>query len=1241
MQTQFRQPKLDLGRVKRPPHSVGLKWSTTLSSFILALVLVTASSVFAIKLLILSGTRASAPANTAVLTYKNNNLHTGLNPNETILTTSNVNVNQFGKRVAYPVDGQVYAQPLFVPNVTIGGTTYNVVFVATQHDSVYAFDADQSSVTPPLWHTSFLNPPNVTSVSNTDVSCNDTPEMGITSTPVIDSSTGTIYLVTFTKENGNLVYRLHALDITTGTDKPGSPIQIQASISGTGVGSVNGVLTLDPLHERQRAAMVLSNGELYIGFSSFCDNAPYHGWILSYSYNGSTFQQVTAYSDSPNGSGGGIWGSGGAVAADSNGSIYYTSGNGRYDLNTGGTEAGDSFVRLNAQLQLQDYFTPFNQSCLAGADADLGSGGPLILPSQTELIGAGKEGRPYVISTSNMGHYNTIANVCSNQSLTNVDQVLQELPPAAVGGTFSTPAYWNGPNGEYVFFTGTSDHIKAFKLTNGLLSTSPTSQSPENHSFTGGNASISSNGTLPGTGILWFIDPGAKLRAFDASNLATELYDSGMNATRDKLDSYVKFSAATVANGQVFVGTGTTLTIYGLLVIPPPPSATATAPSPSPTTPTPTPPPGSGTLTGGVGTAPANVNLTTVGTTDWAHWGSRSSAFIHKECTIQQISNFTEIGTATVTQFLTNSTGYTWTDGTPTTQGSNSYTGYEVIGTGNGFSIAAPADTTSRTLKVYVGVFKAQGSFTATLSDKSATAYSDSSLSNAGAVSNGVYTLTYQAASANQTIIVTFTEASSFDPSGYVSLQSATLTGGGGIPSGYNNIGISDDSNPGGGDFDGLTRSYSTQALTQVGINAGDNAFAGGLVFTWPNAVGGAPDNYVACGQTIAVTPGPNATTLGFLGAASNGPSSGTATINYTDSSTQTFTLGFTDWRLNGGSASLSFGNTTAITTSYINKPGSKVSNKGYVFYAQVSLQAGKTLRSVTLPAPVSKGQLHIFAIATNMTTGPTLSSLSPTSGVVGTSVTLTGSNFGSTQGSSTVTFGSTTASVSSWSDSSIVVTVPNTLSPGAVNVTVTVGGQTSNSQSFTVTTTTTTSSFNNVGISDDSNPAMANYDGVGFSYSAQALQTAGLTPGQSVTYNGVTFTWPNVPAGVADNYQANGQTISLTPVSGATTLAFLGSASHGPSTGTATITYTDGTTQTFALGFSDWTLNAGSASPAFGNSIVATMAYRNWAGVGPDTVNTYLFYASIALQAGKTVQSVTLPSSVSGELHVFAVATK
>ncbi len=877
-----------------------------------------------------------AASNTAVLTYKNDTSRTGQNTNETLLTTSNTNSMQFGKHVAYTVDGQIYAQPLYVPNLTIGGTAYNVVFAATENDSVYAFDADQSSNVAPLWHVSFLKPPNVTTVSLNAVSCDDiSPHYGITGTPVIDAATNTLYVVVNTLEGSNNFYRLHALDITTGHEKPGSPVVITA----TG---------FNPVLQLQRAGLLLLNGHVYIAFGGHCDNPPYHGWFFA--YDASTLTQSAVYNDSATGAGSGIWQSGQGLAADSGGNIYVMTGNGTFDLNTGGVDAGDTMLKLSTQngLKVVDYFTPFNQLCLSLDNGDLGSGGTLLLPTQSgsypnELIGVGKEGRIYVVDRDHLGGYSTIPNVCNNQTASNVDKIVQELPDNGIGGMFSSPVYWNGPTGQFVYFGGANDHLKAYSLNNGRLSSSPTSQTIESFAFPGGNPSLSSNSTTPGTGILWTIDSSATLHAYDATNLGSELYNSNQNGSRDSLGSYVKFSVPTVANGEVFVGTQNTLTIYGLL-----------AQS------------FSGSLVGVTGTPAKTVNLSNEGKADWAHWGlTVPTSFDHKASVGQQISNYSVIGTGKVNEYRSNPNGYSWTDGTPTGSVTNTTSGIWIANVGNGFKISVPADTTSRTLKVYVGIWRSQGLFKATLSDNSAPVFSDVILNNQSGASIAVYTMTYKAASAGQTLTVSFTVLQSYFATGNVTLQSASLIGTAVPPplTPYNNAGISNDSNPTVANYDGSMHSYSAQALQSVGITPGQPVVFNNVTFSWPSPAAGMADNYQVIGQSLPVKPVSGATTLAFLGSATNGPSLGNAVITYSDGSTQTFPLGFTDWAL--GKAPLSYGNQLAASMTYRNGANGKQSLTIDVFYAEVSLTPGKTVVSVTLPSALNQGRLHVFAIGT------------------------------------------------------------------------------------------------------------------------------------------------------------------------------------------------------------------------------------------------------------------------------------
>ncbi len=520
-------------------------------------------------------------AQVSVTTYHNDNARTGQNLHEWILTPANVNSNEFGRVFVQPVDGYIYAQPLYVPNVSIGGKTHNVVFVATENDSVYAFDADSAAGANknPLWHVSFINPPAVTTVdSYNDAGCGDlVPVIGITGTPVIDTSTGTLYVVANTKENGAFFQRLHALDITTGNEKFGGPVAIQATVAGTGDGSSGGRISFDALKQNQRPGLLLGGGVVYIASASHCDIGPYHAWVFA--YNASNLQQVSVWNSTPNGSDGGVWQGGGGPAADAAG-IYLATGNGTFDVNTGGTDWGDTILKIGGasgrKLRVLSYFTPFNQDVLSQNDTDLGAGGVVLLPDLPAesahphlLVQAGKEGSIYLVDRDNMGGYNSTT-----------DQVVQELP-GATGGIWGMPAYWNNT----VYFGAQNDNLKAFSFnanSSGQLSASAVSYSPESFAFPGPTPSISANGS--GNGILWAIQTdaygsngAAVLHAYDATNLANELYNSTQNSSRDTPGPAVKFAAATVVHGKVYVGTATQLAVFGLR--PPPAAAPAFSPA--------------------------------------------------------------------------------------------------------------------------------------------------------------------------------------------------------------------------------------------------------------------------------------------------------------------------------------------------------------------------------------------------------------------------------------------------------------------------------------------------------------------------------------------------------------------------------------------------------------------------------------------------------------------------------------
>ena len=508
-----------------------------------------------------------------VPTYHNDNARTGQNTLETTLTPDNVNVGKFGRLYSFPVDGYVYAQPLYMPQVAIPGNgIHNVLIVATQHDSVYAFDAD--SPTPdPLWRVNFLNPDaGITTVSASDVNASDIlPEIGITSTPVIDLASNTVYVVAATKQNGAFYHRLHALDMTSGAEKFGGPRLIQAAYPGAAQDGNDGVLSFSSRFQLQRAALLLSKGKIYIAFASNADSGLYHGWVIA--YDATTMRQVGAWVSTPNGYQGGIWMSGCGVSADSNGDLYLSIANGPFDVygEQPGANFSDSVVKLRpgaSGLNLVDFFTPFSQAKMAKEDLDLGSAGVLLLPDQPGTfphiaVTSGKNGHIYVLNRDNFGGYNT--------ALNGNPQVIQEIS-GQLRQQMGTPAYWNG---RLYFGPGISPHldgVKAFALHNGTLSTTPASQSAAIYHLTRSTVSVSANGN--GNGIVWAVDNDAYyaahqgpavLHAYDARNLAHELYSSNQRASRDNPGQASKFTVPTVANGKVFVGTANQVSVYGLL----------------------------------------------------------------------------------------------------------------------------------------------------------------------------------------------------------------------------------------------------------------------------------------------------------------------------------------------------------------------------------------------------------------------------------------------------------------------------------------------------------------------------------------------------------------------------------------------------------------------------------------------------------------------------------------------------
>ena len=505
-------------------------------------------------------------AQTSVLTYQNDNARTGQNLRETLLNPANVSGGFFGKLFSRDVDGYLYAQPLVVSGLTIGGKTRNVVLAATGHNTVYAFDADDLAAVLPLWQTHLGSsvPTPGAAFGDRYGPYHDIPiEIGIVGTPVIDAAAGTLYVVAFTQDADGGAYHqmLYALDISTGQQKAGSPVEIKGSVPGTGDGSVAGVVSFLPMQCLQRPALLLDHGTLYVAFASHADTNPYHGWMFA--YDPATLAQTGLFCTTPNGDEAGIWMSGAGPAADADGNIYCMTGNGAFTAAAGGADYGESFVKLgltNGSLSALDYFTPFNQQVLNFSDFDLGSGGVLLLPDQAGtvphlLVGAGKEGKIYLLNrdTGAMGQYHPV-----------LDNAVQTLI-GATGGCWSKPAYFN----QTLYYATNRDFLKAFPIIASdtqpaQIAALPASQSPAFFNYPGATPSISANGNADG--IVWALEAAgtATLHAYDAADVSKELYSSNTLAVRDAPGAYVKFTVPTIANGKVYVGTQYKLSAFGI-----------------------------------------------------------------------------------------------------------------------------------------------------------------------------------------------------------------------------------------------------------------------------------------------------------------------------------------------------------------------------------------------------------------------------------------------------------------------------------------------------------------------------------------------------------------------------------------------------------------------------------------------------------------------------------------------------
>jgi hypothetical protein len=504
-----------------------------------------------------------------VTTYHFDNARDGLNAQETILTPANVTSATFGRIGAgfFQGDGKVDAQPLHLAGLNVGGTATNVLYMATEHDSLYAFNADSGAQ---LWKTSLLGSGETTSDAH---NCGQiTPEIGITSTPVIDRAKGTIFAVGTSKDTkGAYHQRLHALSLTTGAELPGSPVEITGSYPGTGAASANGMVPFSPGQYAERAGLLLLNGTIYLSWTSHCDYQPYTGWVMAYSET--TLQQAAILNLTPNGSDGSIWMAGNGLAADTAGNIYFLDANGTMDpsFDANGFPAkqdyGNSMMKLSTsggKLAVADFFEPYNSIAESNADIDMGSGGAMLLPDLTDangnvrhlIVGAGKDRNIFVGDRDNLGKF--------NQKTADNSDLYQDIPNALANGAWSSPTYFNGT----VYYAGQNDTLKAFPITQAKLATTPSSQSAVVFPYPGSTPSVSANGTQ--NAIVWAVESNVGqlnvLHAYDATNVSRELYNSNQAAGgRDTFGNGNKFITPVIVNGKVFVGTQTGVAEFGLL----------------------------------------------------------------------------------------------------------------------------------------------------------------------------------------------------------------------------------------------------------------------------------------------------------------------------------------------------------------------------------------------------------------------------------------------------------------------------------------------------------------------------------------------------------------------------------------------------------------------------------------------------------------------------------------------------
>ena len=1136
---------------------------------------------------------APADAQVNVTTFHNDNARTGQNTLETTLTPQTVNSGGFGKLFTAAVDGYVHAQPLYMSQVSIAGGQHNVLYVATEHDSLYAIDADTGMQ---YWQISLIPAGGRTVIGDTDIGagCDDIiPEIGITGTPVIDPTTNTLYVVARAIVHGKAVQQLHAIDIGTSLEKFGAPIAIQASVAGTGYDAKNSVVSFNALQENQRAALLLENGHVVIAWGSNCDFDPWHGWVMSYS--AATLAQEAVFNSTPNGQEGGIWMGSGGIAADTSGNLYLATGNGDWD---GVTEFSDSILKLgppaNGGFPVADFFTPYNQAYLGGNDIDVASSSPVLLPTLTGggagsgttnansgqlLAHMGKSGTIFLLDRNNLGRY------CVTQTAgctASDPQIVQEIPHATTG-VWGAPAYWNGN----IYWAGQNDALNAFSFNvgTGAISTAPTSISPQVFGYPAPMPSISANGTS--NGILWALEAdtyGATckngsncqtLYAYDATNLANVLYSSNQAPNfRDVPGSAVKFATPTITNGKVYVGSQYAVSAYGML-------GTSTNPGSTVATPALSPSPGSyhsiQTVVIGDATPGAVIYYTTDGTPPTTSSAVYSAPLlVNSTSTIQAIAtapNLTNSAVASGTYTLTpigvspaeaaNIVGIV-TDGSPVANGGLDTFGDALSGVLLGTSLTWSGQTFA------LGTSGTTNATSNTTIPIPAGSYGSVSLLALGVNGN----------QRNQTFTVNYTDGTSS-----VFTQSVSDW-------------YSPSSNPG--------ESIAIKMPYRVTQNGSLDSVSGpvylyGYTFAVNSAKFVASLTLPANRNVVvfAVNASPNIIAAPIVAAPSFTPSPGVF------SSAQTVTIS----------------DATTGAQIFYTTDGSQPTAASNAYSTPLPITGATTLSAIAIEPGYTNSPTTVGVYTINLPQTTPVPSLNPAPGSYAgpVSVTLADANAG--------------ASIYYTTDGSIP-TVNSTLytAPFAVNASTPIQAVAiANGQASAVGTGVYTiagaSNTTPVSLSLAANANVVATDTDGTPVPGGGLDTFGdaysaLLTGTSASFVGQAFTF-----GPPGTLNALSNTVLPLPSGNFATLSFLGTGLNGNQTAQSfVVTYTDGTSTTFTQSLSDWFAPASNA----GESTVLTMAYRlTQSGALDKASGTVFIYGySFALNPAKTVASLTLPAN-------------